>query len=84
MADIINIGELAKMRQIIEDRDREIAALKQQLADAKLSNNTLKGVNDLLKFQIKDLETMIDTWKTMLTDVESNIKRLYMNLPNDI
>ena len=84
MTDIMNIGDLARLKRQIEDKDRQIADLEQQLREARLNVNTLSGVNDLLKFQIKDLETMIETWKSMLTDVESNIKRLYLNLPNGL
>lgn len=84
MTDIIQFGDLANLRKQIEEKDREIAALKAELLESNRSVLTLRGVNDLLKFQIKDLESLIATWKKSLDHVESSIRNLYQNLPSDV
>lgn len=64
-----------KYDSIIESKDQEISDLKTQMA-------SVRGVNDLLRFELIGLEKTIENMKKNFDEVMQHIQMLKFNLPN--
>jgi hypothetical protein len=56
-------------------RDEEIDHLKIQIA-------TVRGINDLLKFELASLESVLTTMQKNMVEVMEHVRILKLNLPN--
>jgi hypothetical protein len=65
----------AKYDGLLSEKDAEIAALKTERA-------RLRGINDLLKFELASLEAVIDGIHKNMNEVTKHIAMLKVNLPN--
>lgn len=64
-----------KYDAIIEEKDQEISDLKVQMA-------SVRGVNDLLRFELVGLEKTIENMKKNFDEVVEHIQLLKFNLPD--
>jgi len=64
-----------KYDSIIESKDQEISDLKIQMA-------SVRGVNDLLRFELIGLEKTIETMKKNFDEIMQHIQILKFNLPD--
>lgn len=64
-----------KYDSIIESKDQEISDLKVQMA-------SVRGVNDLLRFELIGLEKTIETMKKNFDEIMQHIQILKFNLPD--
>jgi peptidoglycan hydrolase CwlO-like protein len=83
MTEIVSFSDLARFKAELADRDAKIAALTAELDETKTKLNTVRGVNDLLKIKIRDLEKIIKVWQSDLTETVSTLKTFYGTLPPD-
>jgi len=64
----------AKYDASLADKDREIVDLKTQMA-------TVRGVNELLKFEMRTLETVLQGMQKSMDEVKEHVATLKLNLP---
>lgn len=84
MTDIIEFGEIARLKRLLDEKEKQIASLTEELQKANTTINTTSGINDLLRLQLKDLEATVEGWRKSLTEAQINIADMYNRLPTDL
>lgn len=64
-----------KYEALLADKEQEIADLKVKIA-------TVRGINDLLKFELVALEKTIASMQKSLDEVKDHVRTLKLNLPD--
>lgn len=62
--------------------DAELAAKDDEIADLKTRTATVRGVNDLLKFELLSLESILKTMQKNMDEVMEHVRVLKLNLPD--
>lgn len=83
MTEIINFSELGRLKTLLDEKDATIETLSAELAETKTTLNMVRGVNDLLKIKIRDLESTIRGWQSDLNETTATLKTFYTTLPPD-
>ena len=83
MSDVINIWDnpLGELKKEIEEKDREIAALKKQLSDAQAANLSLRASADLLALQVNDLLSTLSGHQHSLAGVINTVRSIQSKIP---
>ncbi len=63
-----------KYEVIMAEKDQEITDLKTRIA-------TVRGVNELLKLELRTLESVINGMQKSIDEVKDHIRTLKLNLP---
>jgi hypothetical protein len=61
--------------------ETELAAKDEIIQTLRLQNNTVRGVNDLLKFELLSLETILTGMQKSFDQVKEHVRILKINLP---
>lgn len=78
MADIIDTPltrQKAKYDALVADKDQEIKDLKTQMA-------TVRGVNELLKLELRTIESVLKVMQKSMDEVKDHVATLKLNLPD--
>lgn len=83
MSDVINIWDnpLGSLKKQVEEKDREIALLKKQLADEKMANSSLRASADLLSLQVNDLISTLSGHQHSLASVVNTLRSIQSKIP---
>jgi len=72
---------LSRLRRELEEKEKELQSVKQQLHDTRQSISAITSVNELLKLQLHDLMTNIRKLQESLNIVTGNVQNLQSRLP---
>ena len=61
--------------------DEELFAKDQEIAELKFERAKVRGVNDLLRFELNSLEDVLKTIQKSLDEVKDHARALKENLP---
>lgn len=81
MTEIVKIGDLARLKREIAEKDAEIERLKDELKAAQTDLNRADGINAMLRMQFNDLLNTLKFWKDSLGQVEMNVLEMKARLP---
>jgi len=70
---------LTRMKKKFE---AELVAKDEEIAHLNLQIATVRGVNDLLKFELSSLDSLLAAMQKNLTEVMEHVRILKLNLPN--
>lgn len=73
MTEILSIGELARLKRQIQEKDAEIERLTGALAEAQTELNRADGLNAMLRMQFNDFLETIKGWKESMALLETNV-----------
>lgn len=73
---------VAQLKAQLEEKDREIAALKDELIQARNVNAQLQGIVELLKLQMHDVVGTLQGHQHSIASVINNIQGIKGKLPN--
>jgi hypothetical protein len=62
--------------------EAELAARDEEITDLKTRIATVRGINDLLKFELLQLEMVLKIMRKSLEEVEDHVRILKLNLPD--
>lgn len=62
--------------------EAELAAKDEEIALLNLQIATVRGVNDLLKFELASLDSLLAAMQKNMTEVIEHVRILKLNLPN--
>lgn len=84
MADMIDLGEVARLKRDFERQLKEAEARANKAeADAAEMRREIASVyatKDLLRMQVEDLKVSLATWKNIVGEVEKNLTELSSRL----
>ncbi len=83
MAEIINLSEtpLARLKKQLEEREAELLETRNQLADTKQKLGMMISVNELLRLQIQDMLSTLQTMTNAIPGAAQNLRNIQAKLP---
>jgi hypothetical protein len=69
---------LTRLKRMYE---AELAAKDEDIYDLKMKMATVRGINDLLKFELLQLEMVLKSMRKSMDEVEEHVRVLKLNLP---
>jgi chromosome segregation ATPase len=61
--------------------DARLAEMEQELEAMRLEKATVHGINELLKFELRSIESLLNTMQKGMDELRDHIRTLKTNLP---
>lgn len=84
MADMIDLGEVARLKRDFEKRMKEaeerVTRAEADAADMRREVASTRATKDLLRMQVEELKLNLTSWKKMVGEAERNLTELALRL----